>query len=118
MRATVVRILVSPHFCYLTDAASPGETTTPLPELALASRLSFFLWSSIPDAELLTLAEAGQLNNEETLRTQTRRMLKSPKVSGFALEFFGQWLNYRDFPKAEAVNRTVFRNLRGRDVKQ
>ena len=108
VRATVVRILVSPHFCYLADADSPGETTKPLSDLALASRLSFFLWSSIPDAELLTLAEAGQLNNEETLRTQTRRMLKSPKVSGFALEFFGQWLNYRDFLKTEAVNRTVF----------
>ncbi|TXT22368.1 MAG: hypothetical protein FD138_3471 [Planctomycetota bacterium] len=107
-RATVVRILVSPHFCYLADAGAPGEAIRPLPDLALASRLSFFLWSSIPDAELLTLAEAGQLNNDETLRTQTRRMLKSPKVSGFALEFFGQWLNYRDFPKAEAVNRAVF----------
>ncbi|MEQ1868022.1 MAG: DUF1592 domain-containing protein, partial [Micropepsaceae bacterium] len=60
------------------------------------------------DAELLTLAQAGQLNNEATLKTQTRRMLKDPKVNGFALEFFGQWLNYRDFRQAEAVNRSVF----------
>ena len=108
VRATVVRILVSPHFCYLADAVPPGETVKPLPDLALASRLSFFLWSSVPDAELLTLAEAGQLNNEATLKAQTRRMLKDPKVSGFALEFFGQWLNYHDFRQAEAVNRTVF----------
>ena len=108
VRATVVRILVSPHFCYLADAVPPGDGVKPLPDLALASRLSFFLWSSVPDAELLTLAEAGQLNNEATLKAQTRRMLKDPKVSGFALEFFGQWLNYRDFRQAEAVNRSVF----------
>ena len=108
VRATVVRILVSPHFCYLADSVPPGETVQPLPDLALASRLSFFLWSSVPDAELLTLAEAGQLNNEVTLKAQTRRMLQDPKVSGFALEFFGQWLNYRDFRQAAAVNRTVF----------
>ena len=108
VRATVVRILVSPNFCYLADAAPPGAGVKPLPDLALASRLSFFLWSSVPDAELRTLAEAGQLNNEATLKAQTRRMLKDPKVSGFALEFFGQWLNYRDFRQAEAVNRTVF----------
>lgn len=108
VRATVVRILVSPHFCYLAEAAPAGDTAKPLPDLALASRLSFFLWSSIPDDELLKLAEAGQLNHEATLKAQTRRMLKSPKVSGFALEFFGQWLNYRDFRQAEAVNRSVF----------
>ena len=47
-------------------------------------RSSAFLWSSIPDAELLRLAESGQLNNEATLKAQTRRMLKDPKVSGFA----------------------------------
>ena len=108
VRATVVRILISPNFCYLADAAPSGDGMKPLPDLALASRLSFFLWSSLPDAELLTLAEAGKLNNEATLKAQTRRMLKDPKVSGFALEFFGQWLNYRDFRQAEAVNRTVF----------
>ncbi len=108
VRATVVRILVSPHFCYLADSVPPGDSVQPLPDLALASHLSFFLWSSVPDAELLTLAEAGQLNNEVTLKAQTRRMLQDPKVSGFALEFFGQWLNYRDFRQAEAVNRTVF----------
>ncbi len=108
VRQTVVRILVSPNFCYLADAVPPGDGVKPLLDLALAARLSFFLWSSVPDAELLALAEAGQLNNEATLKAQTRRMVKDPKVSRFALEFFGQWLNYRDFRQAEAVNRTVF----------
>lgn len=108
VRASVVRILVSPHFCYLADAVPDGETVKLLPDLALASRLSFFLWSSVPDAELLALAEAGKLNNPETIRAQTRRMLRDPKVCGFAVNFFGQWLNYRDFRQTEAVNRTAF----------
>lgn len=108
VRATVTRILVSPHFCYLADPAPAGTTVKPLPDLALASRLSFFLWSSTPDAELRAIAEAGKLNNPETLKQQTQRMLRDPKVSGFALDFFGQWLNYRDFKQTEAVNRTAF----------
>lgn len=108
VRATVTRILVSPHFCYLADAVPSGTTTKPLPDLALASRLSFFLWSSIPDAELRTLAESGKLNSPETLRAQTQRMLRDPKVRGFSLEFFGQWLNYKDFKQTEAVNRAAF----------
>ncbi len=62
----------------------------------------------MPDKELLDLAAKGKLNNEATLRAQMRRMLKDPKVSGFALEFFGQWLQYRDFLKSESVNRQVF----------
>jgi hypothetical protein len=86
----------------------PGETVKPLSDVAFASRLSYFLWSSMPDAELLELAKAGKLNNERTIREQTHRMLKDPKVSGFALEFFGQWLRYRDFIEQESVNRDVF----------
>ncbi len=108
VRASIVRILVSPHFCYLADSVPEGDTIKPLPDLALASRLSFFLWSSIPDAELMAVAEAGKLNNPEAIRSQTRRMLRDPKVSGFAVNFYGQWLNYRDFRQTEAVNRTAF----------
>src|SRR5207245_3475146 len=58
------------------DVPPAGETVKPLPDLALASRLSYFLWSSTPDAELMALAKAGKLNDEPTLRQQTRRMLQ------------------------------------------
>ncbi|MBT6154377.1 MAG: DUF1592 domain-containing protein [Planctomycetaceae bacterium] len=108
VRAGIVSVLVSPHFCYRVDVPPPGETVKPLSDVAFASRLSFFLWSSMPDAELLELAKSGKLNNEEAIREQTQRMLKDPKVSGFALEFFGQWLRYRDFIEQESVNRGVF----------
>ncbi len=99
VRASIIRILVSPHFCYRVEVPPPGKTIQPVADLALASRLSYFLWSSMPDRELLDLAARGELKHENTLRAQVRRMLKDPKVSGFALEFFGQWLQYRDFQK-------------------
>lgn len=108
VRASIVRVLVSPHFCYRVEAVPPGDTVAPLPDLALASRLSYFLWASAPDAELLAAAKAGKLRDERGLRDQVRRMLQDPKVSRFAREFFGQWLGYRDFLNQEAVNRQVF----------
>jgi hypothetical protein len=108
VRASIVRILVSPHFCYRVELPPEGKTIQPVADLVLASRLSYFLWSSMPDRELLDLAARGQLRNESTLRAQVRRMLKDPRVSGFAQEFFGQWLQYGDFLKSESVNRQVF----------
>lgn len=108
VRASIVRILVSPHFCFRVEVPPPGKTIQQVSDLALASRLSYFLWSSMPDKELLDLAARGKLNDEETLKAQVRRMLKDPKVNGFAQEFFGQWLQYSDFLKSESVNRQVF----------
>ncbi|MBS0205864.1 MAG: DUF1592 domain-containing protein [Planctomycetes bacterium] len=108
VRASVIRLLVSPHFCYRIDPAPAGDSVQPLSDLALASRLSYFLWSSQPDAELLSVAVAGKLSDDEVLRAQTRRMLKDPRVSGFAREFFGQWLRYRDFLEQESVSRDSF----------
>ena len=108
VRASVTRVLVSPHFAMRFDATPAGESVAPLSDLALASRLSYFIWSGPPDAELLALAKAGKLHDEPVLREQVRRMVKDPKVSRFALEFFGQWLGYRDFLTQEAVNRQVF----------
>jgi hypothetical protein len=111
VRATIVSLLVSPHFTYRLDPPPAGDSVRPIPDVTLASRLSYFLWSSMPDAELLALAESGKLLNTDALRDQTRRMLKDPKVSAFALEFFGQWLGHRDFLSQESVNREVFRDF-------
>ncbi len=110
-RASLVRILMSPYFGCRIDPAPNGDTVAPLPDLALASRLSYFLWSSTPDEELLALAEAGRLRDEATLLAQTRRMLKDAKVAGFAGEFFGQWLGYRDFLQQESVDRVAFKDF-------
>jgi hypothetical protein len=117
VRGVVTTILVSPYFCCRIDVPPAGESVKPLADIALASRLSYFLWSSMPDAELMALAQAGKLNDEATLRQQTRRMLKDPKVSALALEFFGQWLRYREFLSEESVDRRVFPTFND-DLKQ
>jgi hypothetical protein len=111
VRASLIRLLVSPHFTYRMAPAPEGESVKPLSDISLASRLSYFLWSSMPDAELLSAAESRELVKEATLRAQTKRMLKDPKVSEFAREFFGQWLGHRDFLSQESVNREVFRDF-------
>ena len=111
VQTSIVRILMSPHFCYRFESAPPGDTVAAVSDLNLASRLSYFLWAGSPDEELMSLARAGKLKDEKTLREQTRRMLKDPKVSRFALEFFGQWFGYREFLKQESVNREVFKSF-------
>src|SRR5262245_31987576 len=90
MRVGYKAVLVSPHFLFLRE--KPGK----LDDFALASRLSYFLWSSMPDDELLTLAEQGKLHEPETLRAQVERMLKNPKASAFTANIAGQWLNLRN----------------------
>jgi len=108
IRASVVRLLVSPHFCFLTRPPVTGPERVPLTNTALATRLSYFLWASTPDDTLLQIARNGRLQDEDELRQQVRRMLQDERVSGFAREFFGQWLRYRDFLSQEAVSRETF----------
>src|SRR5262249_48635592 len=95
LRDTLVRVLMSPYFCYHIDGPSEGTCVRPLSDFALASRLSYFLWSSMPDAELLERAAAGELHRPEVLVAQTRRMLGDDRVRGLAVEFGGNWLDFR-----------------------
>jgi hypothetical protein len=92
------RILVSPSFLFRTELPPAGTTaagTYRISDLALASRLSFFLWSSIPDDTLLDLATQGKLHEPAVLERQTRRMLADPRSSAFTANFAGQWLALR-----------------------
>jgi hypothetical protein len=108
VRASIVRLLVSPHFCMRFTAVPPGDSVAALSDLELASRLSYFLWSGPPDDELLALARAGRLHHDKVLGEQVRRMVRDPRMSRFAREFFGQWLGYRDFLTRESVDRKAF----------
>jgi hypothetical protein len=90
MRVGFQAILVSPEFLFLRER--PGL----LDDFALASRLSYFLWSSMPDEELLKLAETKELGKPEVLRAQVERLLQHPKTSTFTEHFLGQWLSLRD----------------------
>jgi hypothetical protein len=91
VRDAVSAILASPHFLYRAESASAGIRT--LSDLELASRLSFFLWSSIPDDELLTLASASRLSRPEVLTAQVTRMLADPRARSLSDDFAFQWLH-------------------------
>ena len=95
------RLLVSPEFLFRTEADAPldgSNTSYPVSDLALASRLSFFLWSSIPDDELLELATQGRLKDPAVLETQVRRMLADNRSRALVDNFVGQWLYLRNVP--------------------
>jgi hypothetical protein len=94
-RAGLAAVMTSPEFLFLRE--KPGA----LDDFALASRLSYFLWSSMPDEELLAAAEKGQLAKPDALRAQVERMLKSPKSAAFTEHFTGQWLGLRDIDFTE-----------------
>ena len=86
--------LATPEFLYLTQRATTDATKSParISELEFASRLSVFLWSSIPDDELLKLAEQGTLREPEVLATQINRLLADPRSRRFSQNFVEQWL--------------------------
>lgn len=92
MKQVASAAISSPRFLYLYDRSTSDNTSEVVDDFELASRLSFFLWGSIPDAELLDLAEAGQLTDREVLNQQVDRMLADKKVKRFCDSFPSQWL--------------------------
>lgn len=108
VRDVVVWILTSPHFCYSTLPSDSDEPIHRLSQFALASRLSYFLWSSMPDDELLAAAARGELHNPKTLKTHVRRMIRDDRIRGFAERFAGNWLGYAGFEDHKGVNRERF----------
>jgi hypothetical protein len=104
MQYAIARLLMDPRFLYQIEdqpeGLAPG-TVYPISDIELASRLSFFLWSSIPDEELLTLASEGRLHESDTLEQQVRRMLSDDKAEALARNFAGQWLMLRELDNAQ-----------------
>jgi cytochrome c5 len=108
IRESLVGVLMSPELCYRVDLLDSAKAIRPLSDYELASRLSYFLWSSLPDKELLAHAAAGDLHNPRILTAQARRMLKDPRIRGLAVEFGGNWLDFRRFEDIASVDRTRF----------
>jgi hypothetical protein len=108
IRDTIASILLSPNFCYRVDLPQPGEKARPLSDFELANRLSYFLWSSMPDGELLAQATAGDLHDPKVLVAQARRMLKDSRIRGLAEQFAGNWLEFRRFEETNTVDRARF----------
>jgi hypothetical protein len=135
IRDSITSILISPHFCYQVRIADQNRSATILPragapagseasslgssthrirslsDYSLTSRLSYFLWSTMPDQELLDHAAASDLHKPEVLLGQARRMLHDNRVLGLVTEFGGNWLDFRRFEEHNSVDRERFKSF-------
>jgi hypothetical protein len=98
VREGLKMVLCSPGFLLLQEPTGGSAGPRRLTDHELACRLSYFLWSTMPDAELLSLAAGQRLRDPRILEAQVRRMIDDPKGSGFIQNFTEQWLKIRDFP--------------------
>jgi mono/diheme cytochrome c family protein len=96
VRYALKAVLISPNFLFRVEKDRPGAKDYALSDYELASRLSYFLWSSMPDEPLFTLAKQQKLRDPKILEQQVTRMLESPKAAAFADGFAGQWLRVRE----------------------
>ena len=115
IQQAVARVLVAPRFVFRMEDEPAGLKNGEayrVDDASLASRLSFFLWSSMPDDELLDLAVKGRLKEPAVLEQQTRRMLKDPKSRALIDNFAGQWLYLRDLASVTPDTKEFDANLR------
>lgn len=114
IRSGVARVLASPNFLYRIEkdpaTAKPG-VAHPVTDLELASRLSFFLWSSIPDDTLLDLAAAGRLRVPGTITAQVQRMLEDDRSDALVENFTGQWLQLRNLEVKAIPDMLMFQQF-------
>jgi hypothetical protein len=107
-RGVLARVLVSPGFLFRIEHAPAGTQPAYVDDWELATRLSYFLWSSQPDDQLRDLAAAGQLHDPQVLTAQVERMLKDARLRSLAIEFGTQWIHVRDFDQFAEKNETLF----------
>ena len=108
IKTLLTRILVSPAFLYRAERVAPEAPASPLSNWELATRLSFLFWSSLPDDELRNDAGQHRLDRPEVLTHHAHRMLKDPKATRFATEFFGQWFGFYRFDQYRGVDPSRF----------
>jgi mono/diheme cytochrome c family protein len=112
IRDAMASVLMSPYFSYRVDPLNGGKASSgdvrPLSDYELASRVSYFLWSSMPDEELMKHAAAGDLHKPEVIAAEARRMLQDRRARRLATEFAGNWLDIRRFEEHNAVDRERF----------
>jgi hypothetical protein len=113
LRLTLARVLVAPEFLYRAERPGPGTVAGPVTDWELASRLSYFLWSSLPDDELRSLAAAGRLSDPDVLTAQTRRMLRDPRSRRLATEFACRWLHIHGFDRHDEKSERQFPTFAG-----
>jgi len=94
LRAPLTALLINPRFLFRAEHDQDGKKEWPLTNFEIATRLSYFLWSSMPDRELFRVADAGQLTDPAVLKEQALRMIASPKSTALSRHFAGQWLGF------------------------
>jgi hypothetical protein len=107
-RGVLARVLVAPAFLFRIEQAPAGKVPGPVNDWELATRLSYFLWSSAPDEELRQLAASGRLRDPKVLAAQMQRMLKDDRVRALAIEFGTQWIHVRGFDELKEKNEKLF----------
>jgi mono/diheme cytochrome c family protein len=115
IQRAVARVLVDPEFIFRFEAEPPGLSAGAIyrvSDVELASRLSFFLWSSIPDEPLLATAAAGELSRPAVLEREVRRMLADPKADALVANFASQWLGLRQLDTVSPTSSEFDGNLR------
>ncbi|MDB5295509.1 MAG: hypothetical protein JWO31_1492 [Phycisphaerales bacterium] len=108
LKLALQAVLVSPNFLFLVEPEPEQDGVYELGDFPLASRLSYFLWATMPDEELYQLAAAGKLRTDDALRSQVRRMLKDPKARGMADSFAVQWLGLRPLGTTAKPDPTLY----------
>jgi hypothetical protein len=108
IRLLLAKLLVSPAFLYRLESPPAGQKAAPVSDWELASRLSYFLWSSLPDRELCEAAASGKLSRPDVLNAQARRMSKDPRIARLAREFACQWLHIYDFESLDEKSERHF----------
>jgi len=107
-RGVLARVFVSPSFLFRIEHAPAGDNPGPVNDWELATRLSYFLWSSPPDDELRRTAAVGKLHELPVLAEQTKRMLKDPRIRALAIEFGTQWIHVRGFDQLNEKSERLF----------
>jgi hypothetical protein len=105
VRAAVASVLVSPAFLFLGEPTGSDDRPRPLTDYELANRLSYFLWGTLPDAELTRLAAEKRLREPGVLAAQVKRLLADPKARQFVESFVGQWMKVREFDSVAVDTR-------------
>ncbi len=113
VRLTLARVMVAPAFLYRIEEPPPGDRPGPVNDWELATRLSYFLWSTAPDAELLAVAATGKIGEPKVLTAQAKRMLQDPRVRRLATEFACAWLHVYDFNELDEKSPQTFPTFNG-----
>lgn len=108
LRPSLQALLIHPSFLFRIEADQPDKTEWKIDDFELATRLSYFLWASMPDRRLLKLADEGKLSDPATLRAEALRMLDDKRSETISRHFAGQWLGFDDLREVAAPDATRF----------